>query len=108
MFSDFNFLHTSIKNSACRSGSPPEKVTPPPECLKNTLAFIIFSASLSESISLPEFILQVSGLWQNLHLKLHPCINTTYRIPGPSTVLKLSIECIFPIIISPTIYCGMF
>ena len=39
---------------------------------------------------------QVSGLWQYRHRMGQPWKNTTRRIPGPSTVPKLSMEWIKP------------
>ena len=46
---------------------------------------------------IPDFKSQVSRLWQYLHLRVHPCINITNLIPGPSTAPNVSIECILPI-----------
>ena len=40
---------------------------------------------------------QVSGLWQYRQRIGQPCMNTTNRMPGPSTVPKLSVEWMRPV-----------
>src|SRR4051812_24469925 len=74
-----------ITKRSCISGSPPLMVNPP---------FIVFSAKryfFSSSVARatvtgsPLVIVQVSGLWQYWHRHMHPLVQATTRMPGPST-----------------------
>ena len=70
-------------------------------CHGDTAAFVEADIPLvlyAGSIKVPPFISQVSGLWQYAQRMGHPCTNTTNLTPGPSTVPKLSKECILPCI----------
>ena len=94
IFFSFACLNNSVTNSIWRSGSPPVTVIPP--LLTNSLIPSYFSSISSTDIFLFVSVDQLSGLWQYLHLNGQPCIKTTKRIPGPSTVPQLSMEWIFP------------
>ena len=93
----------SFAKSGCSKGSPPERVMPP-LLLKYSLNLSILLTISCAEISFP-FLSQVSGLWQQQHLKLHPWRKTTYLTPGPSTVPKLCIEFILPIIMLGGRFC---
>jgi len=46
----------------------------------------------------------LSGLWHQLHCKLHPLKKTVVRIPGPSSV---DIRCISRMVASPLSVCAL-
>ena len=88
---------SSSRNFACISGSPPENVTPPPDCAMMSAFLRSSSASASAVQSRPHTtfspplltIVSVSkvcpsGLWHQAHLSGHPLKNTVVLTPGPS------------------------
>src|SRR5579859_1269678 len=54
------------------------------------------ATSAADSIGVPSRIPQVSGLWQYWQRSGQPWVNTTNRVPGPSTPVDRSQEWIEP------------
>jgi hypothetical protein len=85
-------------NAGCSSGSPPETVRPPPAAAMN-LRYLAARASTSAAvIRCPARPAQVSGLWQYAQRSGQPAVNTTNRVPGPSTPVDRSQECTEPVL----------
>lgn len=79
------------------SGSPPLIVTPPPAALMKVRYFSISAITSSTVADLPSRMCQVSGFWQYRQRSGQPLVNSTNRVPGPSTPVETSQEWIRPL-----------
>ena len=87
-------------NAGCSSGSPPETVSPPPAAPMNRRYRPARASTSAALIRRPVRPNQVSGLWQYTQRSGQPAVNTTNRVPGPSTPVEMSQECTEPVTVA--------
>src|SRR5262245_56535530 len=89
----FAAAHNRTANRSCINGSPPLMVNPPDMTWSPRRYFRSSSTARSSGTAMPLVSVQVSGLWQYWHRQLHPAVQATTRIPGPSTAEPVVNEC---------------